>query len=105
MQHESVAPVQNFSKERMNNIPDEIILNVFQYLTKDELKKTRTLSMAFQSDLVKRFTMFVEMEDAIRANNMENMEWIKERYNGDTRWHDDINFGTFFICICDNIDN
>ena len=81
----------------LSNFPDEIKLNVFQYLTEDELKKTRTLSTTFQSDLVKRLTMHVKMKDAIRANNMENMKWIKERYNGDDRWHDEINFGTFFI--------
>ena len=81
----------------LSNLPDEMKLNVLQYLTETEMKKTRTLSKTFHSNLVKRRTMYVKMKDAIDANNLDNMKWIKERFNGDIRWHDDIKFGTFFF--------
>ena len=84
-------------KNYLSNLPDEMKLHVFQYLTETEIKKTRTLSREFQSKLVKWLTMFVKMEDAIRAHNLDNMKWIKERYNGGILWHDDIKFGTFFL--------
>ena len=34
--------------------------------------------------------MFVKMEDAILVHNLDNMKWIKERYNGSIFWQDDI---------------
>ncbi len=75
-------------------------LIVFQYLSESEIKKTRTLSTTFQSKLVQQLTLHVNMVDAIRANNLNNMKWIKERFNKSTFWHYDINFGTFLlICV------
>ena len=86
-------------KDYLSNLPDEMKLHILEFNTEDEIKKTRTLSHDFQSKLVKRLTKFVKMEDAIRLHNLDNMKWIKERYNGSILWHDDIKFGTFFLSL------
>ena len=73
-------------------LPDEMKLNVLQYSTGNEIKKMRTLSKGFLSDFVKLCTNTVKMD---LSNNLSNMMWIKDRYNGDTRWHSYIKFGMF----------
>ena len=49
--------------------------------------------------------MFVEMKEAIRANNFGNMQWIKERYNTRTRWKRNITIRTFFLLVILKPDN
>ena len=71
-------------------------MNIFQFLTKDELKKTRVLCVGFQSDLVKHHTKFVDMSEAILEENLDNMKWILDRYNGSNAWQDNIKMITFF---------
>ena len=79
----------------LSKLPDEMILNIFQFNTGDEIQKTKTLN--FTSKFVNECTMFVKMKEAIRANNLSNMKWIKDRYNGSTIWHKGINIGMFFL--------
>ena len=83
-------------KMSLSDLPDEIMLNIFQYCTEDEIKKTQT--NRFPSKFVKQRTMSVEMKDAIRANNFGNIQWIKDRYNS-TRWKNNISIGTFLLLI------
>ena len=39
-------------KNYLSNLPDEMKLHILQFSTEDEIKKTRTLSVEFQSKLV-----------------------------------------------------
>jgi hypothetical protein len=89
------AKITREAKRSLSNLPDEMKLNILQFCTGEENKKTRTLSKDFTSKLVKHRTENVKMGDAIRSNNLDNMKWIKERYNGDDTWRGDINMGTF----------
>ena len=96
---------QKIDKRKMSlsDLPDEIILNIFQFNTNNEIKKTQT--NGFPSKFVKQRTMFVEMKEAIRANNFGNMQWIKERYNTRTRWKRNITIRTFFLLVILKPDN
>ena len=77
---------------RLNNVPDEMMLNILQFNTIVEIENTRE----FQSEFVKKCTTFVDMKDAIRTNNLSNMKWIKDRYNGRPLWQGNMDFCTFY---------
>ena len=56
--HSGIRKKESKRKMSLSDLPDEIMLNIFQYSTKDEIKKTQTKE--FLSTFVKQRTMFVE---------------------------------------------
>ena len=82
---------------RLSNLPDDLLLLILQYSQQEEIENTRI----FQSKWVRKCTMFVDMKKAFREQNLDNMQWIKERNsNGNLAnysWKNLIDFGTFLL--------
>ena len=80
------------SNNSLLNLPDDVLLIVFQFNTSVEIKKTHVLSYGFPSLFVHECTMSLDMRSAISAQNLHNMKWIKERYQeGNTKWSQYLN--------------
>ena len=62
-----------------NSLPDEIVLIILHYCNEEDIKNTRQL----QSKWVKQCTMDVDMKTAVRKQNMDNMQWLQGRCNGE----------------------
>ena len=62
----------------LRNLPDDIFLRVLQYCEEVEIEDTRE----FQSNWVQECTKDVCIGCAISKQNLCNMNWIEERYNG-----------------------
>ena len=60
---------------RLDRLPDEIFLTVLQFCHKDDIEST----FAYQSKEVRKCTMTTCIRQAVRNQNIENMNWIKER--------------------------
>ena len=87
---------RNVIKNYLSILPEDIFLIVLQYSEIEEVEKTRP----FQTTWIKKCTMFVDMEYAFHAQNLDNMKWIKGRNEGDLNKQCCFGYfrpGTFFI--------
>ena len=82
----------------LENLPDDMMLIVLQFGNMEDIQHTRDL----QSKAVQHRTVCVDMEKAIRAYNLSNMKWIKERLDtGNIPWHKGIHIGKFLFFFLD----